>query len=88
MLEQFHKKNANKTAVHSCAARLRPVEVGEVHKYSEASKSCVHADVAGPCGGGLVFLKEGLTSTETFWLHRTGRGEDTWVLQRPAEGPG
>ena len=37
-------------------------------------------------GGGLVFLKEGLTSMETFWLHRTGRGEDTWVLRKPAEG--
>ena len=40
----------------------------------------------GPCRGGLVFLKEGITSFESFWLHRKSRDFDVWVLQKPAQG--
>eukprot|EP00439_Symbiodinium_sp_Y106_P040468 s4980_g4.t5 len=69
--------------VPDCAERKTCIELS-LSKRFFAGRYCYYGE--NNYEGGLVFLKEGLGNSESFWLHRQSRGEDVWVLQKPAQG--
>ncbi|CAE7235488.1 TRPT1 [Symbiodinium sp. CCMP2592] len=69
--------------VLGCAERTTCIQLS-LSKHFLSGRYCYYGE--NNYRGGLVFLKEGITSFESFWLHRKSRDFDVWVLQKPAQG--
>ncbi|CAE7705396.1 unnamed protein product [Symbiodinium sp. KB8] len=67
--------------VSDCSERKTCIRITGLKNYLNG-RYCYFGENRYP--GGLVFLKEGITSYESFWFHRRGANGD-WVLQRPGD---